>query len=470
MTVRRAFATLLVSTLAFAAEPPVAPAGTKAAAPASSSASTPAGPPSIEQLVQFVAEDVLALKPEPPIALHLSSPAPELQRAFGTVLASRLAAEEMGPVVLNAPSPEAAETLARERGARSLVRITVSVQGGEVSARGDVLGTWVNFWSGDTPSRPTTPAAALARSVEADSGALALAAISPLTSASSPMAVASGPRAVRLMGAVMIHLEQAPAALAAGDLDGDGKDEVIVLTERAVSVFADDGRLLAQRDFDSLPPSATPPREPFGTVAIIPQPARIAAWSARYSHGEVLVFDKPKGALRPLGPLDSAPLGANERGTFTQGQTTFIAEVRLGEGRILNVPAPFTTASMVPPRMLFVHLDGSASLYPRPTAPPIRIQGLGAGSTLGDLDGDGTPELITTSPQVFPVPDVVRVFPLAGDDPTTHGVLWQSALPPGRALQVVTADLDGDKHREVLVGLALPDGSGEVFLMRQGAP
>jgi hypothetical protein len=184
----------------------------------------------------------------------------------------------------------------------------------------------------------------------------------------------------------------------------------------------------------------------------------------------VLVFDKAKGTLRPIGALDAAPLGANERGTFTPGQTTFMPEVRLSEGRILAVPAPFTTASIVPPRMLFVHLDGSASLYPRATTPPVHIPGLGAGSALGDLDGDGTPELITTSPQLFPIPDMVRVYPLAGDDPTSHGVIWQSALPPGRALQVVTADLDGDRQREVLVGLWHPDGTGEVFLMRQGAP
>lgn len=497
MTVRRALATLLLSSLAFAAEPPVtpartgtpavAPAGTKAPTPTAPStatsagssssahsgpaAATPAGPPSVENLVQLVVDDLRELKLEPPIALHLSSPSGELQRAFGTVLAARLAVAELSPVVLEAPSPEAAENLARERGARSLVRLTVAVQAGELSARGDVLGTWVNFWSGRTASRPPTPAAALARAVEADAGALALAAISPLTSSSPSMAVSSGPRPVRLMGAVLVRLEEAPAALAAGDLDGDNKDEVVVLTERAVSVFADDGRLIARREMEgNLPLSGTPTREPFGMLAVIPQPARLAAWSARYAHGEVLVLDKAKGVLRPIGPLDTAPLGAAERGTFMPGQTTFIQEVRLGEGRILTVPAPFTTASIVPPRMLFVHLDGSASLFSRPTAPAIHIQGIGAGSALGDLDGDGTPELITTSPQLFPAPDMVRVFPLAGDDPTAHGVLWQSALPPGRALQVATADLDGDHQREVLVGLWHPDGSGEVFLMRQGAP
>ncbi|WP_414654067.1 FG-GAP repeat domain-containing protein [Hyalangium sp.] len=465
---RRALATLLLSTLAIAAEPP--PRAPASMAPASPVSATPAGPPSVERLVQLVSEDVRALKPEPPVALHLSGPSPELARAVGTLLASRLAAAELGPVVLEAPSPEAAENLSRERGTRSLVRLTISVQGGELSARGDLLGTWVNFWAGRTPSRPAVPASALVRAVEADAGALALAALSPLTASSPSMTVMTGPRPVRLMGATLVRLEQVPAALAAGDLDGDGKDEVAVLTERAVSVFGADGRLLARREIENLPLSPAPPREPFGVIAVIPQPARIAAWSARYAHGEVLVFDAAKGSLRPIGPLDTAPLGTAERGMFTSGQTTFTPEVRVGEGRILTTPAPFTTASIVPPRMLFVHLDGSASLYARSTTPPVRIQGLGAGSALGDLDGDGTPELITTTSQLFPAPDVVRVYALAGDDPTTHGVLWQSALPPGRALQVVTADLDKDNFREVLVGLWHSDGTGEVFLMRQGAP
>jgi hypothetical protein len=449
-----ALASLLLSTLA--AAPATAPA--------------PEAPPSVVRLAHLVTQEVRSLKPEPPIALHLSGSSPELRRAVGTLLASNLAAAELGPVVLEAPSAEAAEPLAREQGARTLVRLTLSVGEGELRASGDVLGTWVNFWSGRTPSRPPAPAAAVVQAVEADAGALALAAVSPPTMSSMPLPTMSGPRPVRLMGATLVRLEAPPVGLAAGDLDGDGKDEVAVLTERAVSVFGGDGRLLARRELEGLPLNPSPPREPFGMVAIIPQPARLAAWSARYSHGEVLLFDRAKGALRPLGPLDTAPIGAYERATFTAGQTNFTPEVRLGEGRLLAVPAPFTSASLVPPRMLFVHPDGSASLYPRATTPPVRMQGLGAGSALGDLDGDDTPELITTTPQLFPTPETVRVYALSGDDPTTHSPLWQSTLPAGRALHVITADLDQDKQREVLVGVWHSDGTGEVFLMRQGAP
>ena len=448
-----ALATLLLSTLAAAPAP------------------APAAPPSVVRLAQLVTEDVRAFKPEPPVAVHLSGASPELRRAVGTLLAAQLAALELGPVILEAPSAEAAETLAREQGARSLVRLTLSVSGGELRASGDALGTWVNFWAGRTPSRPPAPAAAVVRAVEADAGALALAAVQPQQlMSSSPLPSTSGGRAVRLMGAALLRLDSPPTGLAAGDLDGDGKDEVAVLTERAVSVFGGDGQLLARREMEGLPLNPTPPREPFGMVAIVPQPARLAAWSTRYSHGEVLLFDRAKGTLRSLGQLDTAPIGAFERATFTPGQTNFAAEVRLGEGRLLAAPAPFTSASIVPPRMLFVHPDGSGSLYPRPTTAPVRIQGLGAGSALGDLDGDGTPELITTAPQLFPSPEVVRVYALSGDDPTTHSPLWQSTLATGRALHVTTADLDQDKQREVLVGVWHSDGTGEVLLMRQGAP
>ncbi|ADO73695.1 FG-GAP repeat domain-containing protein [Stigmatella aurantiaca] len=429
------------------------------------------GPPSVERLAQLVADDVQAQSPEAPVAIHLSGASPEMRRALGTLLASRLAALELGPFVLEAPTPEAAEELARDKGARALVRLTLSLQEGALHARGDVLGTWVNFWSGRTPSRPPGPAAAVTRAVEADAGALALASVSPQgMSSATPMTVTSGPRQVRLMGAVLVQLDQPPAALAAGDLDGDGRDEVAVLTHRAVSVYAGDGRLLARRDIEGIPLSATPPREPFGVVAVLPQPPRLAAWSAHFAHGEVLLLDRAKGTLRPIGTLDTAPLGTSERASFTPGRTTFAPEVRVDEGQLLSVPAPFVSASLAPPQLLFVHADGSGSLYPRATTPPIRMQGLGAGSALGDLDGDGKPELLTTSPQLFPSPDTLRVHALVGDDPLAHNPLWQSTLPVGRALQVVTADLDLDHRREVLVGLWHLDGTGEVFLMRQGTP
>ncbi|OJT23024.1 hypothetical protein BO221_19235 [Archangium sp. Cb G35] len=450
-------AALLLAALPAAAAQTPAPPQAATAAPAT---------PALERLAQAVATDVRAMKPEAPVALHLSGGAPELRRAFGTLLASRLASAGLAPVVLEAPSPEAAESLAREQGARALVRLGLSVEGGELRARGDAFGTWVNFWSGRTATRAPSPAAAIAQAVEADAAALALAAVEPPR---TPTPAPEEPRPLRLMGAVLARLPSPPAALAAGDLDGDGKDEVAVLTAHAVHVFTAEGSLLAERSLDVLPPGSAPTREPFGALAILSGPPRLAAWSTRFAHGEMLTLEN--GALRGMTRLDAVPLGSDARGAFVPGQTAFAPEVRLGQGeQRLAVTSRFTTFSAANSRVLLVHPDGSASFFSQPSVAPVPLSGLGAGSALGDLDGDGTPELLTTSPELQPSPDVLRVFKTNGSETTSHEPLWQGSLPSGRALYVVTANLDGDKRREVVVGLTKPDGTGELFLLRQGAP
>jgi hypothetical protein len=106
---------------------------------------------------------------DPPIALHVSAPTPPLGDALATLLAGRLGERRLPAFVLNGAQGQA-EPRARDLGAHSLVRITVSAQGSVLVAQGDLLGTWVNFFSGRTPTRPPTPAAALRAQVPLDDG------------------------------------------------------------------------------------------------------------------------------------------------------------------------------------------------------------------------------------------------------------------------------------------------------------
>ncbi|HEX8436505.1 MAG TPA: hypothetical protein VF697_15460, partial [Archangium sp.] len=92
-----AAALLLAALPAPAAQPPASQPAPAAPAPVPTSA--------LERLAQAVASNVRAVKPEAPVALSFSGGTPELRRAFGTLLASRLASAGLAPVVLEAPSP-----------------------------------------------------------------------------------------------------------------------------------------------------------------------------------------------------------------------------------------------------------------------------------------------------------------------------------------------------------------------------
>ncbi|HLL55605.1 MAG TPA: VCBS repeat-containing protein, partial [Myxococcaceae bacterium] len=133
----------------------------------------------LERLARQTADALAERAPEPPLALYVRADAAELERGFTSLLASELAARKLAPVALRVPTPEAAEPAAREQGARSLARLTLALEHGLLQARGDLTGTWVNFWAGQVPTRPAQPAAALAQSTEADAHALALAARPP---------------------------------------------------------------------------------------------------------------------------------------------------------------------------------------------------------------------------------------------------------------------------------------------------
>ncbi len=443
----------------------------------------------LARLAEAVASQVAQAPAEPPVGVYVASESANLARSFATLVISDLAQRKLAPSPVNAPSAEAAEATARRSGARSLVRLNVAVANGSVLARGDLLSTWVNFWSGQDAARNTRPAAAIVASVEADSQALALAAAPDLRPAARR-------GELRLEGAKLADLPRWTAALASGDLDGDGRDEIVALTDDEIFAFSADGKLLARRDHRFLGDSATPCREPFGAISVVAQ--RIAYFSAARRKGELLALDRGRAEFRSLALLDDVPIAAQNGkqiwGTFVPGRSAFAANLWTESAEKWALPNPLWALSLFPassgPRSLLVFADGTASWALGPAiSRGLPLRDAAAAMALVDIDGDGEPEIITTSSRYRADPDELRVLSAPEDGrastspPATPSLdagaldraispreLWRGPVRGGSALQVVGAKLEAGKSAQIVVGVWMPDGSGQLQVFWRVSP
>jgi hypothetical protein len=386
------------------------------------------------------------------------APAP-LPRALASLLAARLAEAKLDALAIDAPNPSLAERSAREAGVVSLLRLTVSLEGTHLLVRGDALGTRRNFWSGELPVR-TGPAAAIALAFDADAEVQTLAGTNAASAAPVPL---------ELRVSSIVKGPGVPAALAVGDLDGDKKGELVVLAQDRLLVFSSEGRLLAKAELVA-PLSSRPAREPFGLVSL--STGRVLVWSGRRERPEA--FSYAHGALRSMGVVDAFLLDAlalRLEPSFNRAA----ADV-LWASKAVTLPLPPQSVSAVGPLTLFTFADGSGALA-RGLAPTSRVLGVGSGSVLADLDGDGTPEVLVTSARSFGDADELRVFSLAafealqgrGGLVAEGSALLQLGLK-GRAVVAAAGDLDGDGADEVVLGLWGADGTGELVLLKRVTP
>lgn len=414
-------------------------------------AATP--PTTLEQLASDVTAAVTAQPFEAPVGVYVEgSPAP-LARALATAVLGRLAARQLAPTPIDARDATEAEARARAHGARTLVRLTLHLEPPRLVVRGDALSTWVNFWSGRTPTR-SGPAAVVVAAAAADAQALALAGAPPLP-----------PRPLALATAPVAELPMRPSALALGDVDGDGRAELHVVLGEELVTFAGSGTELARIALTQ-PPAARPTRDAWGLLAV--EGARATAWSGRREAGET--FEWRQGGWRSLGSaarLALGPLGLRP----LPGRNAFEPEVTWGT-QTLRFAAPVQGASLSGELALVTFPDGTAALA-RGAAPEGRVGGVGAGSALWDGDDDGTPEVVLTAARTGGGADELRVVRLGSFEATQRRAglaaeapaLWQAPLP-ARAVLAAVGDVDGDGRDEVALGLWRADGTGHLLLLR----
>lgn len=397
----------------------------------------------VDVVAAELARRVTANASEPPIALHLEGSAPELTRGLGTLLAARLGRAGRPAMVVRAADAAGAESAARQEGARTLLRARVELEHGLLRVRGDGFSIRPNFWSGRSKVRRAGEAFTVEASSVADAHALALAAAVPPVEDADPPPLGL---------ARVLSLPARIAALAAGDLDGDGLDELVALTETEVVALDGRGTVLARAALDALPLSDAPGRDPYGWVEIADRVVHLALVGRQ----GVAQLTLARGGLEQVSaPATAPPLAPGRNHLEPPG-----------------LPAHWSRSSRAGASLLVTVEDPSLWFFtPGSSTAEARIAGLAAASALVDVDGDGEADLATSLPSLAPAPDELSVYlrPPPGEAPVTVAALTrlvQLGLEPGaRVMQLQAARLESGSRDALVVGVWLPDGTSELRVL-----
>jgi hypothetical protein len=388
--------------------------------------------PAIEVLADQLRDALVAARPEPPVAVAVQGPSAALSESVGAVLAARLSGAGLSALLLP-PGPDAAAR-ARGQGARTLLGLQLRVDG-ELAAAGELRSVWRNFWAGRTP-------------VEAGPARLVSAAV-PVDPATRLLAAAGAPgTGLALDPAPLARFAARTAALASGDLDGDGRPELAVLVGDEVLVLDAAGQPLARTGLGELPPAAVPVREPFGTLCIAGGVLSVASARAETA----VTFQLRGNQLVRTGTGGGPTLGCGE----SAEPVTFVP----GLARLLRARGPerevLWGGDARAGHRLLLFPDGTARwLSP---GGGVRMLGqVGAGAAL--VSWGGEMRVAASGAAVPRGEDRLRLLGPGDQD--------ASVPVPGRVLQVQpTGDLGGAPA--LVLGVWTAEGGSELRVVRGG--
>ena len=268
-----------------------------------------------------------------------------------------------------------------------------------------------------------------------------------------PVAVSWGKRQ---LGKLELGTELAD--LAAADLDGDGKDEVVVLSAHEVLVFSMAEKRLRLRARHKLlgPPSLVRSRDPIGTVFVDGKTIRAA--TSEYAKGSF--FSLENGGLVPKGEFEGVPECNRLQTEFAKGRNYYVRADRRGKAKRFYVarctkrwvgPAGRTlhiNARSGVDGILRVSCDRGGRCEPGP-ATDRAYRDVGAAFAVGDINRDGHPEVLTTDRAPAGAPDAVNIY--ANVDSSTRRIVRE--VFPGGVVSLAVGDIDGDSAAEAFAAV-----------------
>jgi hypothetical protein len=232
-------------------------------------------------------------------------------------------------------------------------------------------------------------------------------------------------------------------ALAAADLDGDGRSELYAVTTRDVIAIGWRGRRLDElaRVAFAGDRALPQPRDPVGT-AVVDNGALVATTSS-FQHA-LRVSWQGRALVAAPGEADFE-LCTGEHGKLAPGRNYF-------ENSTYGVRC----RDMVDATGAPLHVRGELALTGKLAvdagASHVEIPDVGTAFELADLDRDGTPEVIYAGAGAPGDPDIVKVVSLGGD---AHKPRWKKAFTAGGVAGIANGDLDGDKVAETVAAVRL---------------
>jgi len=426
----------------------------------SASTARAAAPPALATAAEAIAREI-----GPPVEgrrallLAVDSRAAALRAPLQTALDAALAGQ--GYAVTPHRSGADPETGARAGGQDWLLRVRAGLVPGrrELALVGELIPAWASFFLQRRPDARAVPPRVVQALAAADPETLLLA--RETAPAGAPFAEIR--RLARVPGRVL--------ALAVGEPGEPGRAAVVAATPEAILVLSPTGERIAERSVDP-GQLLRPVRDPAAAIAIGDfGGGRIAAFRAGAARGEVLALRA--GRLEAAGALDGAPLCAGEAGglfgAFEAGTGVFrdVLAPLVDPAAPARSPRTLYGAACAPraARIAFAALGTDlrlellgADLQPVPRATPLAPGGApptGSGFALADLDGDGTAELIASSPHPS-APERIRILAPLAEAP----LLLESQPIAGAILAGAAGDLTGDGVDDAVLGALVTGDDG----------